>query len=84
MKPSEFNIFISVESFDEKTTENDRNCYDTEKHIVSKLSKISIPNLCIINFKLKSRLCQNFTPLSLILSEKGTVKERPGWAGSLF
>ena len=28
-----------------KTVENDRNCYVVEKRIVSKLSKISLPNL---------------------------------------
>ena len=27
-----------------KTAENDRNCYDAEKRIVSQLSKISTPN----------------------------------------
>ena len=31
-------------SYDEKTAENYRNSYVTEKRIVSKLSKISIPN----------------------------------------
>ena len=45
MKPSEFKISISVESYDEKTAENYRNCYVTEKPIVCKLSKMSIPNL---------------------------------------
>ena len=45
MKPSEFNISISVDSNDEKTAENYRNSYVAGKCIVSKLSKISIPNL---------------------------------------
>ena len=46
MKPSEFKTSISVESYDEKTAENFRNCYVTEKkRIVSKISKISIPNI---------------------------------------
>ena len=27
MKPSEFKISISVENYDEKNAENDRNCY---------------------------------------------------------
>ena len=44
MKPSEFKISILVESYDEDTAEIHRNCYDTEKLIVSKLSKISNPN----------------------------------------
>ena len=34
MKTSELNIFISVESYDEKTAENYRNCYVAEKRIV--------------------------------------------------
>ena len=42
MKPSEFKISISVESYDEKNAENYRNYYVAEKHIVSKLSEISI------------------------------------------
>ena len=37
MKPSEFKIFISVESYDEQTVENYRNCYAAEIRIVSKL-----------------------------------------------
>ena len=36
MKPSELKISISVESYDENTTENYRNCYIAEKRIVSK------------------------------------------------
>jgi len=44
MKPSEFKISIAVESYDKKTAENYRNCYVAEKRIVSKLSKVSIPN----------------------------------------
>ena len=45
MKPPEFKISISVESYDEKTAENYRNCYAAEKLIVFKLSKISILNI---------------------------------------
>ena len=38
MKPSEFEIFQSVESYDKKTAKNLRNYNDAaEKHIVSKL-----------------------------------------------
>ena len=44
MKVSEFKISISVESYNDKTAENYRNCYVAEKRIVSKLSKISIPD----------------------------------------
>ena len=43
MKPSEFKFSISVESYDEKTAENYRNCYVAEKCIASKILKISIP-----------------------------------------
>ena len=44
MKLSEFKIFISIESYDEKSAENYRNCYAAENRIASKLSQISIPN----------------------------------------
>ena len=44
MKPSEFKISISVESYDEKTAENCRNYYVAEKRIVFKPSKISFAN----------------------------------------
>ena len=40
MKPSEFKISISVESNDEKTFENDRNCYVAEKFIDLKVSEL--------------------------------------------
>ena len=40
MKPLEFKISLLVKSYDKKN----RNCYDAEKPIVSKLSKISIEN----------------------------------------
>ena len=44
MKPSEFEIYFQVESYNEKTAENCRNCYDADKRIISKLLKISILN----------------------------------------
>ena len=45
MKLSELKISISVKIYDEKTAGNYRNYYvATEKPIVSKLSKILIPN----------------------------------------
>ena len=37
MEKSDFKISLSVESYDEKTAENYRNCYDAEKHLISKL-----------------------------------------------
>ena len=50
---SEFKIFISVEGYDEKAAENYRHCYVAEKHILSKLSKISIPNIDSIDGRLE-------------------------------
>ena len=37
MKPSEFKVYISFESYDEKIAENYRNCYGAEMRIVPKL-----------------------------------------------
>ena len=45
MKASGLQISHSVESYDEKAAENDRNCYVAEKRIVSELSKIIVSNL---------------------------------------
>ena len=44
MEPSEFQISTSVDSYDEKNAENERNGYAAEKRIVSKQSKILILN----------------------------------------
>ena len=44
MKTSEFKISISVERYDEITTENYRNGYVAEKRIVSKTIKDVCPN----------------------------------------
>ena len=44
MKPSEFKISISVESYDEKTAKNDRDCYVAVKRSFQAINKISIPN----------------------------------------
>ena len=44
MELSEMKISISIESYDEKTSENYWNFYVAKKIIVSKLSKISIQN----------------------------------------
>ena len=44
MKPSEFKISISVDSYHEQISENFWNSYVAEKRIVSKLPHISIPN----------------------------------------
>ena len=44
MKPLELKMSISIESYDEKTTENYRNCYVAEKPTIFKASYTSIPN----------------------------------------
>ena len=48
-KPSEFEISISVQSYDENTAGNDQNCYVAEECIDSKLSNISITNFVSTN-----------------------------------
>ena len=60
-------ISLSVESYDKKTAENDRNSYDAEKRTVSKPYKISITNFDSIDCKLELLLCQHFTSLSEML-----------------
>ena len=52
MEPSEFKSFVSIESYDEKTTENYQNCNVAKKPTVFKLSKISIPNFESTNWDL--------------------------------
>ena len=69
MKPSEYKISIQVESYDEKTAENCRNGYVAAERIVSKLQEILIPNLIAQIKDLIQDFCQNFTSLSLMLSE---------------
>ena len=59
MKPLEFKIFFSVESYDECTAKNDRNYNVAEKNIVSNLSKISIRNLNNTNWRHEWRSCQD-------------------------
>ena len=70
MKSSEIKISISVESYDEKVAENHQNCYVSEKNIVSKLSKISIPNFNTTNLKLKMKIVLKFHVPIFKLSEK--------------
>ena len=43
MKPSETKISILIESYDEKTAENYRNCYVADKRIISKTIKDIYP-----------------------------------------
>ena len=61
MIPTEFKISNLIESYEEKTAENYRNCDVTEKRIISKLTKISILNFNSMNENLELRLYQNFT-----------------------
>ena len=58
------------------------NYYVAEKRIVSKLSKISNLNSYNTNRRLEWSLCQNFSYLSFIVSEKWDAKERDGRTGS--
>ena len=57
MESSDFKIYISVESYDEKMTENYWKYYVAEKRIISELYNISIPNIDSINWRLKLKLC---------------------------
>ena len=71
MKPSEFKISISVESYAVKTAENYKNCYVAEKRIVDKLSKYrSQIRRAQMEEMEKNGKFQNFTSLSFILSGK--------------
>ena len=71
MKPSAFEINISVESFDKK---NCRHLYDTEKRIVLKQSEKSIANFDSIISRFVSKSCQK----SLSLSSTNTCQGRAG------
>ena len=61
MKPSEFKISISVEYYNKKTAKNYRNFNVVEKCIVSKLSKISIPNFNSLKIVSKFRFSIFYT-----------------------
>ena len=63
MKPSEFEISLSVEIYEDETAENNRNCYDAEKRMVAKLSHILILNFYNINRRRKSRLLSFHVPI---------------------
>ena len=76
MKPSKSKISHSVKSYDEKTSKNCRNFYDTEKRIISKLSKISIRNFNSTILRLDLTLYQNLSSLSSTLFMIEAVKER--------
>ena len=74
MKPSEFELFfysvLNLKSCDNKTANKCKNCNIAKEFLVFKLLTITISNFNRTNYELESRLCQNFTALSLIISEK--------------
>ena len=94
MQPSEFEISLSVNSYEEKTAENYRNCFVAEKRMVSKLSKISILNFsvqnsCVLCFKKlvfqKSIVSKFYFPIICTFQEIGRQRAlRSGRAGSSF
>ena len=69
---------------EKKTAKNFRNGYDADKRIISKVSKILKPNFNSTNWNLESKCWENFTSLSLILSEKKAIKERNGRVGPVY
>ena len=82
MKPSEFKISIRVGSYDTKIAENVGNCYDTEKHIVSKLSKLSIPNFNSTNGKFYKdcvKISRPYLLYFLRIKLSKSVKVELGW-----
>ena len=95
MKPSEFDIFLSVESYDETTAENCRNCYATEKRIVSKLlryrfqifkAQIEVMNKnCVQNLRSYHLYFPRNKPSKSVTIGRGWVELcRTGGAGSSF
>ena len=88
MKPSKYKIFISVKSYDEKTAENNRNCYDAGKHIASKLlSKISIPDFDSTNSRLNENCIKSSSPYLLCFPRNkpsNSVTVAQGWFGPVF
>ena len=60
MKPSEFKIPISVESYYDKTAKNYQYGYVGEKRIISKLLKVSIPKFQQHNLKNSVKIVSNF------------------------
>ena len=75
LKPSKFEIFHSVESYDKQTTENRRNFNYAEKLYSFHIYKISISNCNRTILRRESSLCQKFTSVTIMLSEIQAVKE---------
>ena len=85
MKQSKFEISFSVESYDKKKLLiNGQNCYVAEKHVVSKLSKLSISRcqnsrliieeIIIINFRQIDRQRALWSGRLIILNDKDGLK----------
>ena len=87
MKPSKFTISISVESYDEKTAKNYRNCYVAGMLIVFKQPKKSIPIIYSTNWRPDEDCDKISSPyLSYFMRSKPTksVMAVPDWVGSSF
>ena len=84
MKSSESEISFQSKVMIKKAAENCRDSYVDEKRVVSNQENITIPKFDKTNWWLESISCQNFTTISIILSDKWAVKEHYGRAGSLF
>ena len=67
MKSSEFKIFIFVESYNEETAENYRNCNVAEKRIVSKLEKIISMPILLAQFEDLNEDCIKISRFYLLL-----------------
>ena len=63
MEPSEFEICLSVESYDKKTAQNCLNFYDAGKRLISELSNISMPNFDRTILRLDSKLSEFLVPV---------------------
>ena len=76
---SDETISISIESSDEKNSENYHSCYVAEKRTVFKLSKISILSFDSPNWRLERRLCQISRPYLLYFSRNKPSKSVTVW-----
>ena len=83
MKPSKFEISISIESYDENTTENDRNCYVAENPIVSELPKIS-SQILIAQIEDLNKDCVKISRPYPYTFREISLKERYGLVDLLF
>ena len=81
MKPAELEISISVDSYDEKTAENDQNWYEAEKRIFSKLSKyqsqLFIAQVIIAHFFLEKPLVECWLKMETKFKKVENVNPSP-------